>query len=268
MKPTSISYLMIVSFMLLSILACTGTFTATFPSPTDSVLSETATLPPPPTPTPDLTLTSAPLHEENQNPSYEIKAQVPALEGSTDARVVNFNTAMLNLVHTEINTFKKNVSELPPAAASISPASFLDVTYTLTLQRGDLWSFKFNFSLYMSGAAHPYDYTLTVNYDLGQGRQLVLNELFLPNSNYLALISNYCITELKEQPYVDSSSIQGANPTPENYRNWNITSDGLLITFDEGSVAAYAAGPQKIVMPYSELQTIIDPAGPLAGITP
>jgi hypothetical protein len=56
-------------------------------------------------------------------------------------------------------------------------------------------------------------------------------------------------------------------PTPENYRNWNIATDGLMITFDEYQVAAYAAGPQTVVVPYSELQAVIDPASPLTGIT-
>jgi hypothetical protein len=41
-----------------------------------------------------------------------------------------------------------------------------------------------------------------------------------------------------------------------------------MITFDEYQVAPYAAGAQTVVIPYRELQTVIAPAGPLAGITP
>jgi hypothetical protein len=185
--------------------------------------------------------------------------------GSTDARVVNFNTIMMNLVNGEIAAFKKNVSELP--ADSVSPGSSLDVTSALILQHGDLWSLEFDFLVSLAGAAHPYLYSLTVNYDLGQGRQLALSSLFLSGSNYLETISSYCIAELKKQPYSDASSLGGASPTPENYRNWNITSDGLLIIFDQYQVAPGAAGPQKIVVPYSELQALIDPQGPLAGIS-
>lgn len=264
MKSTSIFKLIIASFMLLSILACSGTFATAFPTETEPPPTATAS-PPPPTPTPGVILSSVSLHEENQNPAYEIKAQVPTLDGNTDARVVNFNTAMLNLVNTEINQFKKNVSELPPS--SVSPGSFLDVTYALTLQRDDLWSFKFNFSGYSAGAAHPYLYSITVNYDLAQGRELTLDDLFLPNSNYLEVISNICIAELSKRNIGFEAFSQGAAPTPENYRNWNITTDGLMITFDEYQVAAYAAGPQTVVIPYGDLQTVIDPAGPLAAVT-
>ena len=55
----------------------------------------------------------------------------------------------------------------------------------------------------------------------------------------------------------------GADPLPDNYRTWNIAVDGLVITFDAYQVAAYAAGPQIVTIPYMELQAIIDPSGPL-----
>ena len=265
MKPNNDYKLIIASFMFLTVLACSGTFTATFPSPTSPAFTETATVAPAVTPTPPLTLSSVSLYEKNQAPNYEIKAQVPTLGGSAEARVVNFNTAMMNLVNTEINAFKKNVSEL--TINPVSPNSSLDVTYALTLQRGDLWSFKFDFSGYSAGAAHPYLYSLTVNYNLAQGRQLILSDLFLPNSNYLEVISNYCIAELSKQPGFEGPFREGAAPTPENYRNWNITTDGLMITFDTYQVAPGASGPQTVTVPYSELQVVIDPQSPLAGLT-
>ncbi|HMB22087.1 MAG TPA: RsiV family protein [Anaerolineales bacterium] len=269
MRPNHFCRVIIASFMSFGILACSGTFAAAFPTQTGPAPTETVAAPPPPaTPTPPVTLSSVSLHEENQNPTYEIKAQVPALDGNPDPRVINFNTAMMNFVNMEINKFRKDVSELAPAAYSVSPGSFLDVTYALTLQRSDLWSFKFNFSGYFAGAAHPYLYSLTVNYDLGQGRELTLSDLFLPNSNYLEAISNHCTAELNKRDIGFATFPHGAEPASENYLNWNITTDGLMITFDEGMVAAYAAGPQTVVVPYSELQAITNPAGPLAGINP
>jgi hypothetical protein len=266
MKSNIILKILITGVALLAILACNATFTSNFPTPTHLVPTETTTVTPSPVPaTPQVSLTSVSIHEENQAPNYQIKANIPTLQGSTDAQIVNFNTNMTNLVNGEITTFKKNVSELTADAAS--SGSTFDVTYALTLQRGDIWSFKFDFSGYYAGGAHPGLYSITVNYDLGEGRQLVLSDLFLPNSNYLETISNDCVTELKKQPYSDSFFFDGAKPIPENYRNWNLTADGLMITFDEYQVAPYAAGPQTVVVLYSELQAIINPEGPLAKIT-
>jgi hypothetical protein len=43
-----------------------------------------------------------------------------------------------------------------------------------------------------------------------------------------------------------------------------ITKKGLWITFDPYQVAAYAAGPQTVLVPYSALKDIIKPDGPVA----
>jgi hypothetical protein len=56
----------------------------------------------------------------------------------------------------------------------------------------------------------------------------------------------------------------GAGPRADNYRAWSITKKGLWITFDPYVVAAYAAGPQYVLVPYSALKDIIRPDGPIA----
>lgn len=265
MKLENIYKLTLAAFILPVVLACSWAFSAEFPA--TAAPAEPATIPPPPTPTRwQVSLSSVSSREENQSPNYQIKANIPALQGGTDARLANFNTAMTNLVNTEINTFKKSVSELPAAAEGVSALSFFDVTYALTFQSGDFWSFKFDFSGYYAGAAHPFEYTATVNYDLGQGRQLALGDLFLPDSNYLEVIANTCITELNQRNLGFDISAPGAAPTPENYDDWNLTPEGVLITFDRGQATAYAAGTQTFILPYSTLQPMIDPQGPLAGI--
>lgn len=269
MKPETIYKPILAGFILLALLACNWTFTADFPTPTSLPPTATATVPPSPVPPVlQVTLSSVSIYEDNENPSYEIKAEVPTFQGDMDPRVVAFNTTMMNLVNAEIDTFKKNISELPPAAEDVSPGSFFEVTYALILQSSNLWSFKFDFSGYVAGAAHPYLYSLTVNYDLGQGRQLTLSDLFLPNSNYLEVISKYSITELGKRNLGFEIFSEGAAPTLENYRNWNITNEGLMITFDTYQVGPGAAGPQLVIVPYSELQAVIHPEGPLAEVIP
>jgi hypothetical protein len=140
------------------------------------------------------------------------------------------------------------------------------VDYILVSQSDELWSLKFDISFYSDGAAHPGDYSLTLNHDLGQSRELALGDLFLPNSNYLEAISNYCIAELGKQPFFDGAFTDGANPTAENYRNWNILPEGLMVTFDTYQVGPGAAGPQMVVVPWDQLSAVIDPQGPLGGL--
>jgi hypothetical protein len=256
-----------ISSLILFLLACDATFNVLIPTPTSLPPTELATETSEPLLSQAVTLVSVPFIETNPGssfPSYSITAQTPQLTGSDDSRVLGFNQRLSNLVNQEVMIYRKSFQELP--LTPNSNGSFLEVTYIIVSQIGDLWSFKFNFSFYADSAAHPGLNSLTLNYDLGQGRELALSDLFLPNSNYLAIIAEYCINELRKQPFADSSSLEGAQPTSENYRNWNIEPSGVMITFDTYQVAPGAAGPQTIVVPYDQLATLIDPKGPLTVI--
>ena len=260
MKPNNFYKLFAVILALSVILACNAL--APVPTATPS--------PVPPTLTPALLLSqqvmliSQPSAETNQTPPFTITSQMPQLTGSDDPRLAAFNQRLTALVSNEVDTFRQ--SFLQNTAPVMNNGSSLDVTYKLISQMDDIWSFKFDVSFYADGAAHPGLNSVTLNYDLGQGRELTLADLFLPGSNYLEAISAYCIAELSKQPFFEGPFAEGAQPTPENYRNWNIAPDGLMITFDEYQVAPYAAGPQTVNVPYRALQAIINPQGPLGRI--
>jgi hypothetical protein len=239
-----------------------------------SALSPAATVPPAPivaseaaTAAPlisqQITLVSQPRDETSQNPPFTINVQIPQLTGSNDSRVTAFNQQLQDLVTREVDAWRESFNKI----TLVTNGSSLDENYTLISQIGDLWSLKFDFRFYSDGAAHPGLYSITLNYDLGQGRELALGDLFLPNSGYLETIASYCVAELSKQPGFDGPFTEGAKPTQENYRNWNITPDGLLITFDMYQVAPGASGPIQVLVPYDQLQTVIDPQGPLADIT-
>lgn len=213
-----------------------------------------------------VTLVSQSAEEKNQTPPFTLKVQIPQLTGSDDPRVTAFNQQMSGLIAKEVETWRQ--SFLGNTAPIVTGGSFLEVTPTLISQAGDLWSFKIDFHFYSDGAAHPGMYSSTFNYDLAQGRKLEFGELFLANSNYLEPIANFCKAELSKQPFFEGPFAEGANPTPENYRNWNITTDGLMITFDQYQVAPYAAGPQVIQVPIDAFRQVIDPNGPLKVILP
>ena len=258
------------STLLASVLACGSTPAA----PTATVTAE-----PPPTQTSlptqpsaplykSATLASVPRNETSQPPSpaYTVKAQIPTLQGNRDARVTNFNDEMTLLTQEEIAKFKDNAAQTRPLPGSAG--SSYDQQYQLLSPPGNLLSLKFQIYIYIYQAAHPNTHSRTVNYDLEAGQDLPLEQLFLSGSDYLQRISNYCIAQLKTRNIGFDPTTSGALPLPANYGNWNITAKGLLITFDAYQVAAYAAGPQEVVIPFAELQAVIDPHGALAGFLP
>jgi hypothetical protein len=97
-----------------------------------------------------------------------------------------------------------------------------------------------------------------------RGQALTLVDLFAPNVNYLDAIAKYSIAQLSTRDIGFQGFELGATATAQNYRNWSITADGLMITFDEYQVAPYAAGPQTVVIPYQVLAQLVQPDSPLA----
>ena len=165
------------------------------------------------------------------------------------------------LTQEEIGNFKDNAAETNPVAG-LAGSSY-DQIYQLLSSPGNLVSIKFQITTYIQGAAHPGSHSRTVTYDLEAGTDISLDQLFLSNSDYLQKISDYCVTQLETRNIDFQNFTSGADPVPTNYGNWNITPEGLLITFDEYQVAPYAAGPQEVTIPFSEIQSILDPQGPL-----
>jgi hypothetical protein len=256
--------LILTGLLLLSVLACTVTFTAVLPAPTSPAFTESTTVPPVQTPMPPnirFIISSLNLNETSQNAEYTVNAQYPAILDTEDPLALAFNDQMYALVQDEIADFKLNVLEAPKNP--VFAASSLEVRYSLVHQNGSIASIKFDFAGYISGAAHPYLYSVTANYHFDQRRKLSLDDLFLPGSNYLEIISTYCIAQLSQRDIGFDKFSTGAMPAPENYRNWNLTSQGLLITFDAYQVAPGAAGPQMVIVPFSEWRAVLDPQGPL-----
>lgn len=247
------------SFLILFILACDATFSMGFPTATFTPPTETVTVTPPSL---KLTLNTLPYNENSDNPPYTITAQIPQLAGSNDPRVLAFNQTIGALVQGDISSFKSGLTDLPnPPQIGVST---FDQRYTVIYQGGDVWSIKFDINVYVDGAAHPGDFTHTLNYDFAHSKAVSMADLFMTDSNYLEFISKYCSTELTTREIGFDPATIGAEPTPENYRNWNITTEGLLVTFERGQVAAYAAPAQVVTIPYGELTSIINPQGPLA----
>jgi hypothetical protein len=219
---------------------------------------------PPPTPILSqlLTVQSTLFNESGNAPAYTIAAQIPALQGLSDSRVTTLNARLNQIVQDQIDKFKKDVLSSAPNPPLAAGSSF-DLQYSVVGQRADFWSIKFEILFYADGAAHPAHYSVTLNYDLANGKEITLDELFLSSSNYLKVISDTCKVLLSTRDIGFENFSQGADPLPENYQRWNISNEGLVITFDEYQVAAYAAGPQIVTIPFSVLQSIINPQGAL-----
>jgi len=210
------------------------------------------------------------IRETNKESRYSIDAEYPQLDG--DARFNGFNQQARAMITKDVAAFK--TSESQPSDQEETPAetltSTLSIFYDFTIATDDLISVEFTESEYSRGAAHGNSVTIVLNYDVKNNKRLGLSDLFTAKSNYLNVISAYCIRDLREQAKKDKESMidedmmnTGTEPRADNYQASAITRKGLWITFDPYQVAAYAAGPQHVLVPYSALKDVIKPDGPI-----
>jgi uncharacterized protein DUF3298 len=203
--------------------------------------------------------------DESIDPSLSIEIFQPVLTGPADPRIDHFNKAVDDLVAKAIADFKKDLQELGTPEGTIEPplpGSTIGVSFTVFMATSDLISTRFDIGFYATGAAHPSSYSEVINYDLRSDKVLALADLFKAKANYLQVLSTYCANALKKADMLQFP--EGVQPKEENFKSWNITPDGLLITFDVYQVVAYAAGPQYVTIPYSALKAVVNPAGPIA----
>lgn len=206
------------------------------------------------------------IHEIQSEPlKYEIDARYPRLEWDSGAAAA-FNTAVQRAVDEDIHYFLEQAQDANPHPTNPEFGSSLYTDFA-TLHTGNGYlSVLMRISTYYAGAAHPGTYSRAFNYDLENGELLELDDLFAPGSEYLPLLADTCLNDLRDRGVLAWED--GALPTPENYRVWNLTPGGLQITFDEYSVAPYAAGRQQVVIPYENLRAIRRSGGPLDRIAP
>jgi hypothetical protein len=202
----------------------------------------------------------------------DLTAEYPELAGG--ANTAGFNQLVKSRVAKELADFKKQMMGLSASDLKMLPQgmnNYIDIGYGIEYADNDLLSVSFlegNFT----GGAHPnYNY-FTITYDLKNGREIKLSELFKPGAKYLQAVSAYASKDLRSRKMPDSDEnmglaqdifAEGATAQAENYRNWNITKRGLMFTFDPYQVGPYAAGPQNVIVPYDKLKEIAKADGAL-----
>jgi hypothetical protein len=237
----------------------------------------TPTFPPIPQPSATFTPTSAPTltpapppvivsrqKQEDDPGHYTIKINYPSLEGAADPRFQLFNQEVDKIVVQVTQDFKNNAQAGDATPDPNFTGNFQETDYSIKYGEHGLISVLFTVNFYISGAAHPNQFFVTLNLDIGKGKVLALKDLFKPGADYLKFISDYAIQDLTRQGRLEFEA--GAAAKEENFHSWNITPDGLLLSFDPYQVASYAAGPQSVTIPYSAMKATIDPSGPLLSV--
>lgn len=216
------------------------------------------------------------INESFKAKRLEVSAQYPQII-SPGVNTAGFNQAAKTIVVKETAGFKKEMLAQTAADLKFLPPdtdNYIDLNYNVQYFAGnDFISISFLENIF-SGGAHPnYNY-FTLNYDLKNGQELKLGDLFKPAAKYLQAISAFSLKSLQSRTS-DGENLglaqdiweDGAKPTAENFKSWNLTRKGLMITFDPYQVGSYADGPQFVIVPYDELKSILKPDGAWTRVT-
>ncbi len=181
-----------------------------------------------------------------------------------------FNAEIKKIINSEIISYEAYDIEEVFGETKNS----LYITYTpVFMGGGDIVSIRFNVSIY-SGGAHPNSHSTTLTFDLKEGREITLEDLFLPGAEYLdglSKASNEAVINyykwLGEDPDTDWVAT-GTEPDELSFKSFNLKPTGIELTFDPYHVGPYAAGTIIVTIPYSHpaIKDLIDDEGPVATI--
>lgn len=212
----------------------------------------------------------------NASNYYTLDLNYPVI-ANNQPHAEQFNIFLMTQINRIVEQFQADLpppAELQNLAQQSQPlnanSNFLQVNYVILNKSKGIISVRLEVITYFYQSAHPNEDFITFNYDLVSGKTTSLAHLFKAKTNYLTAIANYCqknlmLTAAFQQQLTDQSWIKsGAGAKFANYKNWNLQTKAILISFPPYQVAAYAAGPQNILVPLTILKSFIDPKGPAA----
>lgn len=200
---------------------------------------------------------------------YEIEISYPQIKGLNNASQDGFNKLMTARMTAEKDSFVVWMKDWEVTNHQPDMGSYYDVNDTALYMDSKVISVICYVDTYFEGAAHPSNWSFSINYDLGKNKEIKLADLF--SGDYVKFFSEYCIkdiTKQKKENYApelkepDEFTLDGAGPKEENFKVFNFTKEGFLITFPTYQVGAYVEGPSEVLIPYSLLKDYVKPGSP------
>lgn len=136
-----------------------------------------------------------------------------------------------------------------------SRTSFLTIDYEIVSKDRDIMSIIFGIQQYYPFAMHPIHYHKTMNFDMNTGEEITLSNFFsIWDTEVIDRISKFSFNKIMEMNISDSVWVSnGLLPEWDNFKNYNITRNDLIFTFDVYQVASYAQGPVRVTIPWDSI---------------
>jgi Protein of unknown function (DUF3298)/Deacetylase PdaC len=195
---------------------------------------------------------------------YDIDVSYPQITGTEDSHIRRINQHIKDVATKKyqwaLNPSKENMR----LAQEEYPGTFntVLVDFQVGIATDSFLSIYFFGYSHVVGSDNAAGESLTVNYDLASGKELKLSDIFKSGSKYLEFISSYCIDELSRDNKRGALFRKALAPAAENFKNWNITANGITFNFDGCKIFNCAQGDQTVEIPFGDLQQLLNPGIP------
>lgn len=193
------------------------------------------------------------------NIGYTINASYPeVMLVSRPELAAEASDVFKRFAKTIVEDFQKEVADNEGASFAKGSDSELTMQYTPLLLSPTIISMRFDYSIYMSGAAHSDNQSKIINYDLENRTILQATDLFASSTTALSFLSTFTrealkkqLTDVSPQDYA-SQVFPGTTPTIDNFHDVGISPQGITVIFNPYQVAAYARGTITVQIPPKE----------------
>lgn len=114
-----------------------------------------------------------------------------------------------------------------------------------------------------TGGAHGNLVAYAFTYDLATGEPVRLEDLFLSDTAYLDTLAGQITERLVAERGTDWMFEDEIPPDPAYFALFTLGADSLTVFFPPYAIAAYAAGPSEVALPYDALRGVLDARGPV-----
>lgn len=197
---------------------------------------------------------------QEETDTYRISVEYPVFQKVHSDAV---NTLIQERIEKSISDFKGFVQEsdgMDISDLSKDIKNELSTKYEVMYLSDELASIKFETFSYARGSAHPMTIYSGFSYVLQEEKEITISGLFSNTGDVLSELSEKAKEKLKimlGDMYMEDFAKGGLEPKEENFKDFYISQDGITFIFNVYQVAPYAAGPQFVFFPWSEISNLL-----------
>jgi len=200
---------------------------------------------------------------------YEIEVAYPHLENLKHNSYEDVNNILFDDINDFIIDFRKHAIDDSSRKRKLQDDYIgmrldeLWINYEIHMNDDHLLSLEYSIFTITTTAPHPNWETVTHNFTLPDCRAIKLQELFRQNSNYLEIISEFCINDLIAQTLKDNTIDlkdlieEGAGPKIDNFSVFYFTEKDMCFVFHSNGIWPHAWVRRDVQIPYSKLAELI-----------